>query len=78
MVCVCFKSNMSKRREVGLFMVSLIHTAYVTTESILGSGTEHLVRAGGLNILVSFTSASNLHGSTFYTPYVIKKCINTK
>lgn len=36
------------------------------------------VRGGGLNILVSPTSASNLHGSTFYTSYVIKKYINTK
>lgn len=43
-VCVCFKSNMSKRREVGLFVVSLIHTAHVTTESMLRSRTENLLR----------------------------------
>lgn len=36
------------------------------------------VRDGGLNILVSPISASNPHGSPFYTSYVIKKYINMK
>lgn len=43
-VYVGFKSNMSTRGGRGLCVVSLVHTADVTTESLLEPGIEHPLR----------------------------------